>query len=273
MVFRNIREINRRKVVMLRKEKNGVTWLEFFLLQEFPHVQHGVFTRNGGVSCGACNSLNVAFDVGDSAEHVQENRARVQKSISTEQHSPEVIYANQEHSDAIFQIKTPQSLPPEPPKCDVMMTHVPNLALVIKHADCQVAIFYDPENNVCANVHAGWRGSVRNVYKKTIEMMKHEYGTKPENLIVCISPSLGPQAAEFKNYKVELPEEFWDFQIKPTYFDFWGISQWQLLQCGVLLQHIEIAKICTYSTPAEFFSYRREKISGRHATCVCINPE
>jgi polyphenol oxidase len=257
---------------MLRKEKDGVTWLEFSLLQEFPHVRHGVFTRHGGVSTGTCNSLNVAFDVGDLAENVQENRARIRKSISLEKNVPEIISANQEHSDTIYQVKAPKNELNEPPRCDVLVTNVPSQALLIKHADCQVAIFYDPKNNVCANVHAGWRGSVRNIYKKTIEMMKQEYGSKPENLIVCISPSLGPQAAEFINYKTELPEEFWDFQVKPTYFDFWGISKWQLLQCGVLPQHIEIAKICTYSTPTDFFSYRREKVSGRHATVVCIIP-
>lgn len=109
-----------------------------------------------------------------------------------------------------------------------------------------------------------------NIYSETVAKMNHLYGTDPKNLHVAISPSLGPARAEFVNYKVELPEDFWVFQEKSNYFDFWEISQQQLQHCGVLPHHIEVASICTYSNPEEYFSYRRKNVSGRHGTVASL---
>lgn len=150
------------------------------------------------------------------------------------------------------------------------MTDEKNVGLMIKHADCQAAIFYDPLHHAVANVHCGWRGNVKNIYREIVEAMGQRYGSRPQDLLVGISPSLGPQASEFRNYIKELPKSFWEFQIKPLYFDLWEISKQQLMGCGILSHHIEIAKICTFSTPEDCFSYRREKRSGRHATIVAL---
>lgn len=144
------------------------------------------------------------------------------------------------------------------------------LGLTILHADCQVALFYDPIQHAITVTHCGWRGSVQNIYQESIAAMRSLYGTKAENLLVGISPSLGPSASQFIHYQRELPESFYPFQVKPLYFDFWAISKWQLRECGVLPHHIEIAEICTYSHPEDFFSYRRIKTSGRHATIASL---
>jgi copper oxidase (laccase) domain-containing protein len=128
-----------------------------------------------------------------------------------------------------------------------------------------------------ANVHAGWRGQVKQIYRITLDKMACVFGTRPEEVLVCISPSLGPDHSEFIHYQEELPTDFLLFQTKPTYFDLWAISQYQLESCGVLPHHIEIAKIDTYAHPDDFFSYRREKatghtdpITGSHGTVVAL---
>jgi YfiH family protein len=139
---------------------------------------------------------------------------------------------------------------------------------MISHADCQAAIFYDPIQKAIANVHSGWRGNIQNIYASTILKMQQMYGSKPQNLLVCISPSLGPQSAEFTNFQNELPEAFWKFRTPPHHFDFWQISQYQLEESGVLPSHIQIAEIDTLSNPQDYFSYRHSKICGRNAT-VC----
>lgn len=150
------------------------------------------------------------------------------------------------------------------------MTDVKGLGLLITHADCQAAIFYDPVHRALANVHSGWRSSVQNIYLETIHKMRERYGSRPEDLRVGISPSLGPEAAEFRDFKTLFPEPFWSFQTKAEYFNFWEISRWQLISAGVLPHHIEIAGICTYSTPKDWFSYRREPCSGRHGTIAAL---
>ena len=257
---------------MLRKEMNGVVFLEFPLLQEFTRLQHAVFTKHGGVSDGSYASLNAAFNTGDLDENVQENRRRIQNVFKREDKVPHLLSVNQIHSDLVVALDDHPSTSETSPTGDGLLCATAHRALLVKHADCQATIFYDPIQHACANVHAGWRGNVQNIYKKTIALMRQKYGSQPEDLFVCISPSLGPQASEFINYKKELPEEFLPFQIAPTYFDLWEISKWQLMQENVLAHHVQVAQICSRSTPDDFFSYRREKASGRNATVVCLLP-
>ena len=159
----------------------------------------------------------------------------------------------------------------QPLKGDALTTSDRGIALMIAHGDCQVAIIYDPIHHAVTNVHSGWRGSVQNIYAEAILHMKTAYGSKPEDLLVGISPSLGPTAAQFIHYRTELPESFWEYQIKPDYFDFWAISKAQLTQAGVLPHHIEIAGICTYSNPQDYFSYRFNRTTGRNGTVVILN--
>lgn len=151
-------------------------------------------------------------------------------------------------------------------EADGVMTDQPGVALIITHADCQAALFYDPKQHAIAAVHCGWRGNVANIYQETVAQMGQRYGTRPEDLKVAISPSLGPEAAEFRHYKTELPSAFLPFQVKPTYFDLWEISRWQLAQLGV--KQVEFARLCTYHTPEDFFSYRRNGTKQRNITVL-----
>lgn len=249
---------------MIRVEQNGLHWLEFELLSECSEITHGSFTRHGGFSQGAFSSLNLG-KVGDSSIDIQRNLQKVTEALSI----PYLFSGKQCHGKTIAAVNpsTIHTLP----ACDGLTTKSPDIALMILQADCQAAIFYDPINRALANVHCGWRGSVQNIYHETIRHMRDLYHSKPENLLVCISPSLGPQNSEFVHYRTELPESFWDFQIKPTYFNFWAISEWQLAQAGILPHHIQIAKIDTYANNDDFFSYRRHKQCGLQATICCLN--
>lgn len=245
---------------MQRKKKGEVEWLEFDLLAEIPELVHGVFLRGGGVSGAPFHSLNAGGGSGDNPLNVDENRKIIQDTLGL----PSLISGHQKHG---VNIACPQD---DLSDCDGLLTEQPGIGLIIKHADCQAAIFYDPIHRAVANVHCGWRGNVQNIYAAAVKAMQAKMGSRPEDLLVCISPSLGPDVSEFKNYKTELPESFWPFQIKPTYFNLWEISRHQLLECGILPHHIEIASLCTYAHKQDFFSYRRDKVTGRNATIVAI---
>lgn len=249
---------------MQRKSKNGIDWLEFEIFSQFPELIHGVILRHGGVSTGHCASLNIGGNTGDSQESICENRKRVLEALNI----PQFISSYQVHSDTVLHITDSKQLDLE--QADGLITQEANVGLLIKHADCQAAIFYDPINKALANIHAGWRGNVKNIYAKTIQKMNEIFGTQPQNLFVGISPSLGPDRSEFKNYKDEFPQSFWKFQIAPFYFDLWAIARMQLQECGVPSDHIQIASICTYSNPEDFFSYRRDKATGRNATIAAL---
>lgn len=236
-------------------------WLTFELFAECKGLKHGIFLRHGGVSTGAYNSLNMGRYGIDLPENVIFNRSMALEALGIEHYS----ILNLEHGTQIL-----EAVPNKVERGDALITQSAGLGTLITHADCQAAIFYDPIQHALANVHCGWRGSVKNIYQKTIKTLGTRYGSKPENLLIGISPSLGPEASEFIHYEKELPLSFFAFQVKPTYFDFWQISKWQLMECGILPHHIQIAEICTYSHSADFFSYRREKETGRHATIASL---
>jgi polyphenol oxidase len=249
---------------MIRKQKDEVQWLEFELLQGIQGLVHGVFLRHGGISAKPFDSLNAGGGTGDEPEDIRENRRRMLSALDLK----ESLSANQVHGS---HVDLEDGLLLEE-GCDGILTQEQGLGLMIKHADCQAALFYDPVHRAIGNVHAGWRGSVQNIYAKAIDKMRTAFNSRPEDLLVCISPSLGPDASQFIHYKTELPESFLPYQFKPLYFDFWAISRDQLQACGILPHHIEIASICTFGNPQDFFSYRRDKpATGRHATLIALN--
>jgi len=245
-------------------DKAKMKWLEFDLLVPYPHAVHGVFLRHGGVSKGSCASLNVGDGTSDTAECVKANRELIRKAL----HMPKLIFPHQTHGMNVQRI-TAKNLE-KIPQADAVFTTEKNLALAVAHADCQAAIFYDPVHEAIAIAHAGWRGMGQNIYARVLEAMHRDIGTQSHNVIACISPSLGPDHAEYKNYKQELPQDFWPFQVKPHYFDFWAISRKQLSTLGILDKNIEITKTCTHCNPKDYFSYRREKDTGRHATVIAL---
>ena len=127
------------------------------MLAGLPEVVHGFFTRQGGVSSGAYASLNVSLAVGDQREAVAENLGRMRQALGLAQ----LAGAAQVHGGRAAVITSlDQAREEDIPEVDILVTTVPGLGLLIKQADCQAVMFYDPVNRVVANVHCGWRGQV-----------------------------------------------------------------------------------------------------------------
>lgn len=236
---------------MLLKEKNQLHWLEFKIFQQFPRLKHGIFLKN--------NALNLSYQVGEPVESVKENEDLICQLLEV----PPPYRAELCHSNHV------QIVPSQGP-CDALVTNKQGESLLITHADCQAALLYDPVHHVLATIHCGWRGNVQNIYAHTILFLQKHFKTRPEDLFVGISPSLGPEHAEFLHFEKEFPLYFQQFQIKPFYFDLWAVSHHQLRELGIPDAHIEIAQECTYSSPDKFYSYRRDKKCGRHGTLAML---
>lgn len=249
----------------MENSKQKLAWLEYDLLKPYTHVAHGVFLRGGGTSEGAFAALNLGDGIGDHPQSVRENRERVRQALGV----AKVCYAKQTHGSAVERVRLGRN-DEKVSSADALYTTDKDIGLAVTHADCQAAIFYDPVHEAIGVAHAGWKGIGLNIYERLIETMGRELGTQPQNLLVCISPSLGPDHAEQKNYKQELPQDLWEFQTKPFYFDFWQASKKQLASAGVLEKNIEIATQCTYCDRDNYFSYRRDKETGRHASIVAL---
>lgn len=245
-------------------EKKKLQWLEFSLLGKYSHIVGATFLRHGGVSAHVFSSLNLSDNVGDHPDCVKVNRYLVKRQLGVDR----LVFAKQVHGNNVVMV-TKQNID-SLPEADGLITKEKNIALGITHADCQAALFFDPKNEIIAAAHAGWKGLVTDIYANIVNAMK-ENGSQPEDIVVCISPSLGPDHAEFKNYKVELPESLWSFRgATEYYFNLWEIAQAKLRDIGILDMNLEIVKTCTFSETKDYFSYRREKLTGRNGTFIAM---
>lgn len=245
-------------------EKNKLQWLEFDQLAEHLNISAGTFLRHGGTSTGAYANFNLSDAVGDHPDCVRKNKELLIQQLNIKN----IVFAKQIHGNKIQQITSANHKFED---ADGILTKEKNIALAITHADCQAALFYDVQNQIIGAAHAGWQGLVKNIYKEMISAFK-TLGSKPENILVCISPSLGPDHAEFKNYKNEFPKEFWVFQAKPFYFNLWEIARSQLTAAGIRPQNIEIVELCTFCNFKDYYSFRREKVTGRNCTTIALRP-
>jgi YfiH family protein len=250
----------------LQQDVGGLVFYQSPLLAAFPELLQGFFTRCGGSSRAPYDSLNLSFSVGDHREAVAENRRLVQMALGL----TALADASQEHGSRDVLVAGNLEGPSGQMEvaADILLTDQPGVGLLIKQADCQAVVLYDPGRRVLANVHCGWRGQVQNVLGAAVARLRERFGCRPADLFAAISPSLGPCCAEFRHFRRELPPEFWPYQVRPNYFDLWRLSRDQLMKAGLPAAHLDLAGLCTRCRSAEFFSYRRDQITGRQGTVI-----
>ena len=248
---------------------NHLTSLHFKYLEKFTTISHAIFTRKGGLSKEPYLSLNTSFSVGDNPEQVEGNRQIIKEKMA----APELVFCRQDHGIEVQIV--PVSLCVQDKKednapsiADALVTNVPGKFLVIQVADCQPVLVYDPERNIVANIHSGWRGNIHNIIGQTIRVMQEKFDSSAKDLLAGIGPSLGPCCAEFVNYKNEIPRVYWKYKTMNNHFDFWAISRDQLIEAGLERQFIFSSNICTRCQTDLFYSYRGERRTGRFAAVI-----
>jgi hypothetical protein len=256
---------------MIYRHNHNLSYLQFPNLSEYADIRHGVFTRQGGFSKGCYRGLNVGMGSGDNLEHILQNRAAISGCMG---HS-ELVFANQVHGTTI--INHSESCPSgtnlalgKAESGDALITDVPGKSLVIQTADCQAVLIYDPVRKAVANIHSGWRGSIQNIIGLTVQAMIKDYSSDPKNLLTGIGPSLGPCCAEFIHYRTEIPKALWSYKSRTDCFDFWAMSKDQLTEAGIPENQIVSSNLCTRCRTDLFFSYRKEKSTGRFAAVIGI---
>ncbi|MDL2269345.1 peptidoglycan editing factor PgeF [Desulfosarcina sp. OttesenSCG-928-G17] len=260
-------------------KKESLYLFEFPALSRISGVIHAVTSRLGGTSLPPFDALNLSLDVGDDSRLVMMNRFQVRKAAG----GGIQVYGRQAHGTdiaVISDIETDTRSTPEAPDirtiigtADALITNVPGIRLVIQTADCQAVLVVDPEKQVVANIHSGWRGSAANIIQHALSRMTAEFGCNPRDMVAAIGPSLGPCCAEFIHYQTELPQALWPFRTGAHHFDFWRISRHQLMKAGVSGDHIHIADICTRCNPHLFFSYRKARETGRFAALIGLDAD
>ncbi|HZK32883.1 MAG TPA: peptidoglycan editing factor PgeF [Tissierellaceae bacterium] len=151
---------------------------------------------------------------------------------------------------------------------DGLITNKRGIALCTYHADCAPIYFYDKNKKVIGLAHSGWKGSLNNISRSMILIMKGKYGSKVEDILVAIGPSIGDCCYEVKEDVASMFEEIFlnDFNNRVIikrenriYLNLWEANRINLLKLGIKKENIILSEICTSCNINEFFSYRKEK--------------
>ncbi|MGI6074221.1 MAG: peptidoglycan editing factor PgeF [Fermentimonas sp.] len=270
----------------MKKHSAYSNLLQFNIFDGFNNIQHFSTTRDGGVSKGEYSSFNMGNFSDDSPINIHENRTRLATMFFM--NLDRFIIPHQTHGTTVLKIDEDflkldtHDAVNKLYGVDGVITNIPKLFLCVTTADCVPVIMYDTKNEAIAAVHSGWKGTSGNIVKKAVNMMKDEYGTFPQNLLVGIGPAISMNNYEVGNEVIEIFDQN-GFDIKDErlfvkneksskyHIDLKEVVRQELLSMGVHEANIEKSDLCTYDNEELFFSARRQSIhSGRMLTGIMI---
>lgn len=240
-------------------------------------IQHGFFTRAGGVSAGLYEGLNCGLGSKDDPALVLENRARVAGTLGAADERVLTLY--QVHSATAHVVS--EHIPREHlPQADGMATRTPGLVIGVLAADCCPVLFADPAAGVIGAAHAGWRGALSGVLKATVAAMEG-LGARRERIVAALGPCISQP-----NYEVgtDFVEQLLSHDpgntrfltkshLGKSRFDLPGYVEMRLQKLH--LKSIERQSPCTYADESRFYSYRRathrkEADYGRQLSAITL---
>jgi polyphenol oxidase len=229
--------------------------------------------RAGGVSDGNYASLNLGQHVGDDPQAVSENRRRVIAGL----HLPsEPLWLTQVHGTTVLDADAAPAAGDEGPSADAALTRHRGRVLVVQVADCLPVLLAAHDGSAVAVAHAGWRGLAAGVLEATVAAL----GVGGHDLHAWLGPAIGP--AHF-----EVGEEVRAAFCEPAgrsdgaaaaafvrnergrwQCDLRLLARQRLLQLGLHSIHGEAR--CTYAQSDAFYSFRRDRTTGRMAALIWL---
>jgi len=235
------------------------------------HITAIFSERQGGISPPPFDTLNLGLDLGDTTENVQKNLAHLAHSTQI----PIPHRSQQVHGTDILRCRGDGIQHQH--EADILITSEAGVSIAIRTADCLPILLVDPQSKIAAAVHAGWRGTTNQVAIIAIQAMQ-ALGANPENILASLGPAIGPCCFEIDlNTAEQLSQSHPQAHtaisttITNAHADIQAINRLQLLQSGILSQHIECLELCTACLNKRFFSWRRDKhLAGRQLSIVAL---
>lgn len=230
-------------------------------------VRVGFSTREGGVSEGYYSSMNLRWNCDDSHENVLENFKRITAVLGIDYR--DTVHSKQVHEDVVMTVGEKDkgngiTRENAYESADALITNEKGVAIATSFADCTPVFFIDPVKRVIALAHSGWRGTVKRISVRVVEKMISDYGTKAQDIIAAIGPSIQQECFEVGDEVAEIfISEFGEETVKKINGRFHVSMQTaikkQLNEIGVT--NIDDCGICTYCNSELLFSHR--KTNGR----------
>jgi YfiH family protein len=191
-----------------------------------------------------------------------------------------VVSLTQVHGAAVVAIHRDEPPPDGQPEADISVSNSPDVAISVRAADCVPLLMADRETGAVAAVHAGWRGTSARAVVSALNALEREFGTRPQNVVAAIGPSIGPccyqvgselvdafAAAGHERYLIDrwfstppaFAEGFGAAGRVPLRLNVAGANSDQLILAGVPPQQIYDVGLCTAMHLDVLTSYRAEK--------------
>lgn len=237
-----------------------------------PNVRALITTRAGGVSAfpygaapGVDQGLNLGLGAGDDPAAVLANRARLHAALGSEPR-----WLRQVHGSTVVDAATVV----EPVPADASFTDAAGVVAAVMIADCMPVLLTDTRGRCVGIAHAGWRGVAAGVIQATVRAMRDRIGDPSAELLAYLGPAIGPGHFEvgievMTAMREGLPraaDAFVPAGPGKYFADLPELGRQALAQVGV--SRIHGGRDCTYSEPERFYSYRRDRVTGRHAAII-----
>ncbi|MEM7027065.1 MAG: peptidoglycan editing factor PgeF [Pseudomonadota bacterium] len=242
--------------------QNNANWIE----ADWPapnHVHAGTTTRKNGISKGNFQSFNLADHVGDSLEAVKANRQKLQKDLSL----PGIpFWLNQTHSNRIISLNNTKGNNTD---ADGSYTDRVNTVCAVLTADCVPVLLTDFGGTKVAAIHAGWKGICNGILDQVSDIF-----IETSEVLAWIGPSISVQHYEvgtdvYTKCFTYRPETKLSFYEKNS--GKWQCDIAQMTEIILRLNNVKYiyqSKICCYEQSEYFYSYRRNKQTGRTASMI-----
>lgn len=246
-----------------------VTYLTFPILEETGLVRHLFSTREGGVSKGIYASMNLSYSRGDEKEAVDENFRRIAEVFDS---SPERMVCSRQTHTTNIRLVTEADCGKGTVKetdyedVDGLITNIPDIILGTFYADCVPLYFVDTRKKAIGLAHSGWRGTVERMGEHMLRAMKNAYGTRPEDVVAAVGPSICQACYEVsadvaEAFREKAPKE-WKYILQKGkeegkyQLDLQKANQLILINAGVPGEQIAVSDICTCCNSKIMFSHR-----------------
>lgn len=250
--------------------------LEYFVSDIFPeNVKHAFTTRKGGKDHDHFDDFSLGkTELYDSYEFVLNNRKLLCKELKM--NFDNLVMTDQHHTDNIYHLTSPIPTGKDHilPFTDAVITINNEIPILLFFADCTPIILYDKKNKVMALIHAGWRGTEKQIACKTAQKLINQYNSSPEDIVAAIGPSIGKCCYEVSHEvanklldtidETSISDKIISYKSSQPYVDLKLINAEQLRQCNIT--NIDVLDECTACNQKLFFSHRATHgQTGRHA--------
>lgn len=228
-------------------------------------------TRAGGVSQEPFASLNLGAHVGDDPDHVAHNRALLANRLGV---AP--VWLNQVHGNRVVVLEPGQSAADLPP-ADASVTATPGVACAVLVADCLPVLLAADNGRAVGAAHAGWRGLAAGVLEQTVRVVSQAAGCSAGEVHAWLGPCIGPRQFEVGDEVRDAfgPDGQGSFAAHcrrdgsaAWLADLPALARSRLRSAGVV--SVSGGSWCTVEDRGRFFSFRRDRVTGRLAAAVML---